>query len=129
VTLAQEGQARGYFPDEIVYLRNHLQRGAYEWLVSLGEARRWRERLGDRMDELTYTQLTREPAETLREICKVLDLYCPQDWLDRTVRRVRPEKQQASANRSLDLPPKMAEQFNALQEIYGFEGRARVMDL
>ena len=123
--LAGEGAARDYFPDEVARVHSHVQRGAYEWLVSLGEADRWRANLDGRLHELTYTQLTEEPARMLRHLCVFLGLACPGDWLDRPFAEVRPERH--NPGRTIELPPQMSAQFNAYQEHYGFEGRAQAL--
>jgi hypothetical protein len=120
--LAREGAARGYYADEVPRLKGHLQRGAYEWLVSLGEADRWRVPLGDRLCELTYSQLTLEPGATLHRLCRSLGLDCPERWLRWAITEVRSERRYHW--RWLELPPRMAARFNAYQERYGFEGRA-----
>lgn len=124
--LAREGSKRGYFPDEIDLIRGHAQRGVYEWLVSLGEANHWREKLGNRLYELTYTRLTVEPGKVLQEICDFLDLSCFQDWLDKAVSEVHDERHYE--DRTIELPPSMCKQFNTYQRRYGFEGRAVPID-
>jgi hypothetical protein len=121
-TLALEGAARGYFPDEVPLIDSHVQRGAYEWLVSLGEADRWRTYLGERLHEVTYTAFTTKPAETLVQLCDFLELATPRVWLDWIVAQVRQE--QHSNGPPLELPPAMCERFNAYQTRYGFRGEA-----
>ena len=55
--LMTEGAAAGYFPGEVSFLKLDREKGAYEWLVSIGEADRQRERLGDRLLEIRYDDL------------------------------------------------------------------------
>jgi len=67
--LQTEGPGRGHFTQiEVSQLTNNAQRGAYEWLTSLAEADRWRPVLGDRLLEITYPELTANPADTLARI-------------------------------------------------------------
>jgi hypothetical protein len=121
-TLAQEGSARGYFPDEVNLIQTHRQRGAYEWLVSLGESDGWRSRLGHRFYELTYTEFTSAPAKSLEQLCEFLQISCPKDWLNNVVPKVHPENHYGEP--SLRLPPAMCERFNAYQSHYAFDGYA-----
>ena len=121
--LATEGPARGYFGDEVPQLLTHGQRGAYEWLCSLGEVDRWREPLGERLMEVTYTGLTGEPEATLRGLCGHLGIGCPADWLAGAVAMVRPEK--VASDFEVRLPEGMRGAFDAWQDRFGFEGRAR----
>ena len=37
-----ERRIRNYFAEEITLLQSYASKGAYEWLVSLGEIDRWR---------------------------------------------------------------------------------------
>jgi hypothetical protein len=123
-TLREQGAQRGYFAADVGELSTHAQRGAYEWLVSIGEADRRRAELGDRLLEFTYTEFTTRPGETLDRLCAHVGIGVPGDWRRRAVDMVRPE--QALAGVALELPQAMAERFNSLQERYGFEGRACV---
>ncbi len=121
-TLAQQGAAGGYFPQEIGLLRTHAQRGAYEWLVSLGEADRWRVSLGPRFYELTYSEITSDPVAVLRALCAFLGLDSPDRWLQLALEVIRPERHHGGP--PLELPPAMCEQFNQYQARFGFAGRA-----
>ena len=120
--LARDGAAAGYFPQEVDQLKTEEAKGAYEWLVSLGEADRWRQRLGERLHELSYADLTCKPQETLRRICTHLGLAIPQDWLDRAAAML--DGQRKNSGRPVKLPPAMCRAFNEYQERYGFENRA-----
>lgn len=120
--LARDGASAGYFPEEVGTLTGHDQRGAYEWLVSLGEADRFRDRLGPRLREITYPRLTGDAAGTIRALCEHLGASCPRDWLDAAAALVEDERRNPGA--ALILPRRMAGAFNAAMERYGFEGRA-----
>lgn len=120
--LKQEGPALGYFGDEINQLKTSTQRGAYEWLVSIGELDRWRDRLGDRLLEITYTQLTSDPAGTCHQIADHFDIPASDEWIQLAKDMLSSER--VNDGDELELPPKMMKQFNEYQERFGFEGRA-----
>jgi hypothetical protein len=124
--LASQGAARGYFPDEVGSLANDAQKGAYEWLVSLGEADGWRPILGDRLREITYPQLAAEPTTTLIALCEFLAISTPQGWLARSAHLMDPER--TNRGEPLFLPPGMAAAFNAYMAHFGFDGRAESLD-
>jgi glycosyltransferase involved in cell wall biosynthesis len=120
--LAEDGVEMGYFADEVHLLRSYASKGAYEWIVSLGEIDRWRERLGDRLLEMTYDYLTANPELAIKRICDFLQISVPAAWLQTSLRKI----DAARHNRGdpLVLPPKMCEKFNELQERYNFPARA-----
>ncbi|MCA9298128.1 MAG: hypothetical protein KDA28_03620, partial [Phycisphaerales bacterium] len=120
--LSSEGKAHGFYPDEVDRLTTNAERGAYEWLVSLGLADRWAERLGDRLLERTYSDLTAEPRAVLSDICAHFEVGTPDAWLETSASMLSPERKNAGA--TVTLPPAMAAQFNAYQERFGFDGRA-----
>lgn len=120
--LKGQGAARGYFPDEVDLLTSHTQRGAYEWLVSIGEIDHCRDRLDDRIFEITYTQLTSEPATICKQIADHIDVPAPRGWLDQACGML--SKERVNEGDDLLLPPAMASKFNEYQERYGFDGRA-----
>ena len=120
--MTAEGAEHGYFSDEIGSLETNAQKGAYEWLVSLGEVDRWRDKLGDRLLEITYTQLTADPELICRLIADHVEVSAPQDWLDRARDMLSAER--VNDGDDLVLPPKMAAQFNEYQERHSFAGRA-----
>lgn len=118
--------ARGYFPAEVGQITTHAQRGAYEWIASLSEADRWRDTLGDRMIDVSYSDLTSDPATQLDRICAHFDLDAPDDWRTKAIDMVRAE--QLPDDMTLDLPPEMTDAFNAYQDRFGFQGHARRLD-
>ncbi len=120
--LARDGAAAGYFAEEVGPLETHAQKGAYEWLVSLAEADRWRIRLGPRMTEITYPGLTSKPQETLAAICKHFGIAPDPAWIVSVSEMLTPER--TNPGDPLRLPPRMTAAFNAQQERYGFAGRA-----
>lgn len=124
--LARDGAAAGYFPDEVPRLRTHAQRGAYEWLVSLGEAERWRPVLGPRLCEITYADLTSDPRGTLARLCAFLGVDGEETWLAAAAGMVEAERK--NRGEPLRLPPGMRERFNAWMTRYAFEGRAEALD-
>lgn len=120
--LSLDGAGAGYYPDEVALLKTDYERGAYEWLVSLGEVDRWRKQLGDRLHEITYNQLTTDPEATLCGITGFLNLDSPTPWLEQTVKKIAPTRQTGGA--TLKLPPAMCKAFNSYQERFGFANYA-----
>lgn len=120
-TLAEQGQARGYTPGEPDTLTEETQKGAYEWIVSLGELDRARPLLGERLLEVTLTEVTQRPQETLARLTEHLGLEATGDWLDQAAKSIRPEAPTPPGE--IRLPPEMARLFNAYQEQFGFDTR------
>jgi Sulfotransferase family len=121
--LARDGKEAGYFAGEVDGLRTHEQRGAYEWLVSLGEVDRWRSAAGDRLLELTYTDLVREPGDQLARVGEFLHLPISDEWTRAASSMITPVR--TPEHGSVDLPPAMMAAFNERQEELAFPGRAR----
>lgn len=121
--LESEGPGMGHFStEEVAQLKTNQQRGAYEWLTSLGEADRWRPVLENRLLEITYRQLTAEPRDTLTALAHHVGASAPQTWLDQASAMLSPERNNAGGQ--LPLPARLARQFNLYQERHGFENRA-----
>jgi glycosyltransferase involved in cell wall biosynthesis len=120
--LSSDGYSADYFRDEIPLLLSYESKGAYEWLVSLAEIDRWRSRLGNRLLEINYEELTAQPEQTLRRICEFLSIEADQKWLKSAVKLFDGPRHNYGV--PLVLPPKMAEAFNAAQERFGFPNRA-----
>jgi CelD/BcsL family acetyltransferase involved in cellulose biosynthesis len=120
--LVRDGQAAGYYPDEVSQLTTDCERGAYEWLVSLREVDACRAELGPRLIELRYADLTERPEEVLRAICAPMGLSCPASWLREAAAEVEPARQ--SDGEPVALPPGICADFNRHQERFGFPGRA-----
>ncbi|WP_373479707.1 sulfotransferase [Geminocystis sp.] len=117
--LANEGKKVGYYSDEIIYLKDNLSKGVYEWLVTLKEMDKWRNILNNNLLEITYTQFTNQPENTLKEICTFLELEYPLSWLNKVVKEVR--KSSIKKPKELFLPKKMCDDFNYYQKKYGFQ--------
>lgn len=122
-TLVVQGERRGYGAGCTKDLQSHLQRGAYEWIVSLSEVDRWRTALGDRLLELTLTDLTGDPDTHIRRIAAHFGLETSGGWLDRAAATIELENEAPPVD--LALPRPLADAFNAFQARYGFKGRAR----
>ena len=120
--LAEDGKKAGYYAAEVDALLTNTQRGAYEWLVSQLEVQAWRDRLGPSLVEVTYRDLTSDPAGTVRAIADAVGLSCPSDWLADVTGWVN--RSAGSQGAPVALPTKMREGFNNLQAGYGFPGRA-----
>jgi hypothetical protein len=120
--LERDGRAAGYYPGEVATLATDAQRGAYEWLLSLHQIDAWRDRLGSRLIEFRYEDLTNDPRGTLKETVSSLGLQCPDTWLERAESRVRPARNWLG--KPLPLPGQMCADFNLFQERFDFRGRA-----
>jgi Sulfotransferase family len=120
-TMLHDGIAAGYCADE-AHLIDVSSRGAYEWLLSLGEIDRWQATLGNRLQTIPYNVLTTDPKRVLQELCEFLQLDIPNTWLEAAIAKIQPPKPAPSL--SLSLPPKLCEAFNAYQKRYGFPHRA-----
>jgi hypothetical protein len=122
--LERDGREAGYYSDELHWLTRDVQRGAYEWLVSIHEVERWRASLGARFVELRYQDLITDPRGTLQAVMKSVGLSCPQWWLDQAAGKVN--RARKPGNGHLALPQQMCARFNSLQASFGFTGRAIV---
>jgi hypothetical protein len=120
--LQQDGRTVGYHPEALQQLTTDAQRGAYEWLVSMREVEAWRTSLGQRLIEVRYEDLTRDPIDTIRAVMGSLRLSCPNSWLERATAAVKPAKR--NRGEPLTLPDSMCTDFNRIQASFGFEGRA-----
>jgi hypothetical protein len=121
--LELDGRKAGYYPEEARELTTDSQRGAYEWLLSLHEVAARRARLGSRLVELRYQDLTEHPEDTLRTVMESLRLTCPSSWLDEAAAQVDPARGEGQG-KPLMLPRRMCSDFNSLQKHFQFNGRA-----
>jgi hypothetical protein len=126
--LVRDGRAAGYYPDEVGELATDAQFGAYEWLVSILEVHAWRARLGPRLVELRYQDLTDQPSKALKSLTESLSLTCPVDWVEQAAARVRSARSWQE-NEPLRLPDHMRLDFNDRQVAFNFEGRASELEL
>lgn len=124
--LRDEAPGRGHFPDEVGLLETDAQRAAYEWLVSIREMDRHRDGLADRLLEITYTDLTANPEDTLSRVERFLGLGPSPEWVEQASGTLKPERPPHDVERR--LPPGVCEAFNQIQERFGFPGRAVPMD-
>ncbi len=124
--LAGDGAAAGYYPKQVDGLRDHLVRGAYEWLVSLHEVERMRDMLGERLLDISYSTLTADPETALRQICTFLGLDAPPAWLQTAAATVDPLR--SNEGEAVVLPAPMARAFNEFQARFGFANRASPAD-
>ena len=122
--LERDGREAGYYSNELNWLTRDIQRGAYEWLVSMHEVERWRSGLGGRFVELRYQDLIADPRSTLQAIMNSVRLSCPQRWLEQAAAKVNRSSKPHSGH--LPLPQQMCAGFNGFQESFGFTGRADI---
>jgi glycosyltransferase involved in cell wall biosynthesis len=120
--LAEDGIAAGYFADEVPLLKSYESMGAYEWIVSMKEIDRWRERLGDRLLEMNYEKVTEDPTACITTLCRFLSLTMPRPWMERSIPKIG--RVRHNTGEPLILPPQLCAEFNRLQERWGFVGRA-----
>jgi hypothetical protein len=120
--LQRDGRAAGYYPEEVHELKSDAQRGAYEWLISLREVDAWRARLGGRLVELRYQDLTDDPSAKVRAVMDSIGLSCPEEWLESATAIVNSASTWHGI--PLTLPDRMRADFNRLQASFGFKGRA-----
>jgi hypothetical protein len=121
--LELDGRKAGYHPQEALQLTTDSQRGAYEWLLCLHEIEARRPRLGSRLVEFRYQDLTEYPRDTLRTAMESLGLTCPASWLGEAAAQVRPARE-GGHGEPLTLPHGMCTDFNRIQENFQFNGRA-----
>lgn len=120
--LERDGSVAGYYPDEVGLLATDAQRGAYEWLLSLHQVEAWRQRLGSRLIEFRYEDLTKDPRATLKETMGLLALPCPDTWLERASIQVKNSR--GRQGKRLSLPKHMCADFNAYQDMFDFKPKA-----
>ncbi|MEL6815386.1 MAG: sulfotransferase [Cyanobacteria bacterium J06598_3] len=122
--LKREGAAAGYWASDVDGLKTETQKGAYEWLTSLAEMDRQRTALGLQLHEMVYEQFIYAPEKALTQLCNFLGLSAPTDWLESSAREIR---LQTPTPKTVDLPPAVAQAFNAYQLRYGFSQRASII--
>lgn len=120
--MVTDGIAAGYYPEELPLLSDSAMKGAYEWLITLEEIDRWRPRLGNRLLEITYDQLTADPRASLTAICQFLNLPMSSRWFEAAVAKV--EDPRRNEGEPVVLPPRICESFNRMQARFNFPGRA-----
>lgn len=125
-SLAADATAAGWFADDVPAIDGHFARGALEWLVSLEEVSASQGRLGERLLEVTYDDLTEDPAATLHAIAAHLRMEAGDDWIAAGTAML--DGARRNVGEPLQLPPTMAEAFNRWQAHYGFEGSASGME-
>lgn len=125
--LKQDGRAAGYYPDEVHQLSTDVQRGAYEWLLSVREVDAWRAHLGARLIEFRLDDLINDPTTVLRSASDTLSLSLSGGWLDQAIIKVHHTTN--DYDKELSLPGQMQADFNSFQESYDFKGRATSEDL
>lgn len=105
-------------------LVDDLQRGAYEWLVSLGEVDRHRRELDGHLVEVRYDQLTAEPERVLADLGRHLGLDGPERWAAEAGPLLHRGPAARSDGPALVLPARLASRFNEANASLGFAGRA-----
>lgn len=124
--LKRDGAALGHHPLDVDALDSHAERGAYEWLVSLHEVDRARERLGERLLEIRLVDLIEQPQEALTQVGAFAGVEPSRAWIEACSRLI----DDSGARRAgvIALPDAVATDFNAMQDRYGFAGKAVASD-
>jgi len=117
--LSRECPERGH-PWDVDRLTTSLDRGAYEWLTSLGEADRLATEIGDHWLDVDHPMLCRDPRGTLTRICEHAGLDPVTAWLDRCAQEI---VERPAAPRNVAIDETIRDDFNRMQERFGFEGR------
>ena len=117
--LANDARAQGWFKNEIDLLQSNAQMGALEWVISLQEINVQRTKLGNRLLEVSYKNLTKEPKTQLQMICEHFALEPTPEWLDLCCNQLDSERK--NSGKPIALPPKLCAAFNNLQNQYGFD--------
>lgn len=121
--LRRDGATAGYFPLEVISLKSHITKAAYEWLLSLIEIDRWRNTLGNSLYEITYHELISQPYKTLLSVSEFLGIRATSYWLEQSITKIKPTP--VSEYKTLSLPKEMSKTFNQYQGRYGFLNRAK----
>lgn len=124
--LKADGIKAGYYTDEVASIADNFGKAAYEWLVSIGEAEKNKQRLGDRLLEIRYQDLVGNTEHTLSEIANFLNVSTDDDWLITSKESINSVERYSETERA--LPEKMARDFNRFQEKYGFSRRVRPLE-
>jgi len=124
--LKRDGAALGRHPLDVEALKTHAERGAYEWLVSLHEVDRARERLAERLLEIRLVDLIEQPQEALTQVGAFAGVEPSRAWLDACGRMI--DDSGARRPGVIALPDAVAAEFNAMQQRYGFAGKAVASD-
>jgi hypothetical protein len=117
--LARECPQHGYRWNPAL-LTTSLDRGAYEWLTSLGEADRLAQEVGDHWLDVDHPELCRDPRGVLTRICEHAGLEPDAAWLTRCEQEI---VEKPAAARSVVLHEEIREDFNLMQARFGFGGR------
>lgn len=120
--LKSDGLHRGYFPESLNSITTFGEMGAYEWLVSLMEVERWRQKIENRLYEVQYDNLLKDPLNELQGIFDFLSLGVSQAYLKSAAQKLYSGRKNSAS--TLAMPHDMSEAFNYYQDLHGFLGRA-----
>ena len=120
--LCRDCQSRGYLAREVGCLTDQIQRGALEWLVTMLEVDRWRDRLDDRILDVYHEDVINDSKDVLKSIANFLSIDPDTVWLERATGLIHRTTRSASAD--ICLPAEMVMMFNQLQKRFGLGGRA-----
>lgn len=110
-------------PEDASALVDDEQKAALEWIVSVEEFRNWKLKIPESCFEFCYQELVDNPEKCINAICQFLDLEESGDWIATFGQKLRPERDKVDID--IRLPDSLRERFNAIQEQYGFTGRAQ----
>ncbi|MDJ0688941.1 MAG: sulfotransferase [Xenococcaceae cyanobacterium MO_188.B32] len=124
--LQRDGIAAGYYTEEANILSDNLSKAAYEWLVTLGEIERRKAMLGDRLKEVSYDILLKEPLTTLKNLCEFLEIDWFSSWGNKIISAI--DSSLSNPKRTIALPRSMCKAFNLYQQQYQFVNRSVCSD-
>ncbi len=125
--------ALGFSDSEIALARNHFERGAWEWLLSMKAVERGPELFGDRWLELRHEDLVAAPTQALHRVADFLALDFSEAWIDGMLPHIHSPSQSVlplgrtgavQHPKSVELPATACAAFNAFQSQRKFIGRA-----
>jgi len=115
--LARDAIAQGYFPTTVRAIKDHVARGACEWVMSLEEVRRSQPKLQGRFLELRYESLVGTPEDELRRLVGFLALPASDDWIANAASTLQPR---GTADKTIRLPEAVAGPFKGWIEKLGY---------
>lgn len=122
--LKRDGARIGFPLDEMGRLNTHLQKAAFEWLLTMIEVDKHRQVLNGRFLEVKYADLVCHPVNILESIVSFSGLRHDNEWMSNVSRSVRHNQSCNKEFEPLILPPKICELFNQYQFKYDFHRRA-----
>src|SRR6185312_16251794 len=103
--------------DRLRDLDRHVDMAALEWILTMREGMRMRERYPDAVHTVSYERLASDPATVLDEVCRFCELDRDERFLGYAGRVLRP----ARAVAPFELDPVLAEPFRRTLRELGYD--------